>query len=184
VSLPTTRSAALPAAAPANPRALIAIVMAVAATALFTAISYGPQIVAAVPRLGFHPHAPNLALIAAQPPAVQVHLYAVLSALAVGIYLMTGRKGVMVHRILGWAWSIFMVTAAASSLLIRHGGFSFLHLFSVFVLISVPMAVYAARRHNVVRHSRTMSGAFWGGLIVAGTFAFLPGRLMWMVFFG
>lgn len=165
-------------------RTLIAIASAGAATALFTAISYGRQILSAAAAAGFHPHAPNFALIGAQPLPVRIHLAAVLAALAVGVYLMSGPKGRLAHRVLGWVWSAFMVTAAGSSLLIRHGGFSFLHLFSVFVLITVPMAVYAAKRHNVIRHSRTMSGAFWGGLIVAGTFAFLPGRLMWAIFFG
>ncbi len=29
-----------------------------------------------------------------------------------------------------------------------------------------------------------MTGLYVGGLIFAGTLAFLPGRLMWQVFFG
>ena len=45
-------------------------------------------------------------------------------------------------------------------------------------------AVYAARRHRVAAHRRAMTGMFVGGLIVAGAFTFLPGRLMWAIFFG
>ena len=46
------------------------------------------------------------------------------------------------------------------------------------------MAVYAARRHRVASHRRTMTGLFVGGLLVAGGLTFLPGRLMWRVVFG
>ena len=44
-------------------------------------------------------------------------------------------------------------------------------------------AVFMARRHNVRAHSRMMTGVFVGGLIVAGLFAFMPGRLLFSVFF-
>jgi uncharacterized membrane protein len=111
----------------------------------------------------------------------------VLAALAVGLYLLAGPKGRLAHRVLGWAWAVFMLTGAVSSLFIRSispGGFSFIHLFSVVALIFVPLGLYYARRHNVRGHRSTMLGLFNGGLLVAGAFAFLPGRLMWQMFFG
>ena len=48
----------------------------------------------------------------------------------------------------------------------------------------MPSAVVLARRHNVARHANIMTGVFIGGIGVAGVLAFLPGRLMWQVFFG
>jgi uncharacterized membrane protein len=35
----------------------------------------------------------------------------------------------------------------------------------------------------VQAHRRAMTGMFVGGLIVAGALTFLPGRLMWAIFF-
>jgi uncharacterized membrane protein len=66
----------------------------------------------------------------------------------------------------------------------NHGAMSWIHLLSGWTIIALPIAVYAARRHKVSLHRRFMTGLFVGGLIVAGGFAFLPGRLMWRVFFG
>lgn len=134
-----------------------------------------------------HPHWPNLALIAAQPLYVQVHLYAALAAFAIGAVQIFGPKGTIPHRILGWIWVVFMFTVAASSFTIRMinpGHLWFIHILSVATLITLPLAVYAARRHDVASHRRHMTGLFVGALIVAGVFTFLPGRLMWRIFFG
>lgn len=46
------------------------------------------------------------------------------------------------------------------------------------------MAIYAVRRGKVQAHRRAMTGMFVGGLLVAGALTFLPGRLMWAIFFG
>ena len=133
------------------------------------------------------PHAPHFGLLAAAPLQIQVHVAAVSVALLVGVTLMLGLKGNTVHRTLGWVWVIAMATAAISSLFIHRanaGGFSFLHLFAGWTLIALPMGVFAARKHNVRLHGRTMTGLFVGGLLIAGVFAFMPGRLMWQVVFG
>jgi uncharacterized membrane protein len=133
-----------------------------------------------------HPHWPRLQLIAHVAPAIQLHLAAVMTALAIGVILMIGVKGSTMHRALGWVWVLAMMTGAVSSLFIRtvnHGAFSYLHLFSGWTIVMLPMAVAFARRRNVRRHARAMTGLFTGGLILAGLFAFLPGRLMWDVVF-
>lgn len=132
------------------------------------------------------PHAPDLAPLLTASLAIQIHVAVVLAALAVGLYLLFGPKGRRAHRVLGWAWAVFMLVGAASSLFIMEvspGEFSFIHLFSAATLISAPLGVYYARRHNVSAHRGTMTGLFIGGLLIAGTLSFLPGRLMWQVFF-
>ena len=132
-------------------------------------------------------HAPHLGLLVTAPLQIQIHVAAVSTALLVGVTLMLGLKGNTVHRTLGWVWVIAMATAAISSLFIHRanaGGFSFLHLFAGWTLIALPMGVFAARKHNVRLHGRTMTGLFVGGLLIAGVFAFMPGRLMWQIVFG
>lgn len=142
-----------------------------------------------IARLGFRPHAPKLDLLAAAPTAIQVHVAAALTALAIGIVLLIGVKGTRLHRTLGWAWVLAMGTTAISSFFIHAinpggpAGLSLIHLLSGWTVVGLPMAVYAARRHRVQAHRRAMTSMFVGGLIVAGLLTFLPGRLMWAVFF-
>lgn len=119
--------------------------------------------------------------------AVKVHLAAALGALVIGAVLMLGAKGRTLHKRLGWTWAACMLVTAVSSFFIRHannGELSWIHALSGWVLIGLPMAVAAARRHDVRLHRRTMSGLFYGGLLIAGVFAFVPGRLLFRTFFG
>lgn len=141
-------------------------------------------------RMGFTPHAPDWRLLLTSPPAIQIHVAAALTALAIGIVLLIGVKGNRLHRMLGWTWVLAMATTAVSSFFIHRlnpggpGGFSLIHLLSGWTVIALPMAVHAARRHRIADHRRAMTGMFVGGLIVAGAFTLLPGRLMWAIFFG
>lgn len=133
------------------------------------------------------PHAPDLSLLAQAPVAVQLHVAAAVLALAIGTALLAGVKGDRLHRTLGWTWVMAMATTAISSLFIRQinaGDFSFIHLISGWTIVALPMAVYAARRHKVADHRRAMTGMFVGGLLIAGSLAFLPGRMMWVMVFG
>jgi uncharacterized membrane protein len=50
--------------------------------------------------------------------------------------------------------------------------------------MALPLAIFAVCRGNVRAHRRTMTGIFIGGLLVAGLFTFVPGRLMFQVFLG
>lgn len=130
--------------------------------------------------------APRFELIGAAPVMVQIHLFAAVSAFLVGAALMLGVKGDGLHRAMGWGWVALMGTTAVSSLFITgiNGDmWSFIHFLSGWVIISLPMAVAAARRHDVKAHRRAMISMFLGGLVVAGAFTFIPGRLMWNVFF-
>ena len=115
---------------------------------------------------------------------------AALTALVIGVVLLAGVKGDRLHRTLGWLWVLAMATTAVSSFFIHQinpggpAGLSLIHLLSGWTVVGLPMAVYAARRHRVADHRRAMTGMFVGGLIVAGLLTFLPGRLMWAIFFG
>ena len=61
--------------------------------------------------------------------------------------------------------------------------FSWIHGISAWTIIALPMAVAAARRRNIRKHAKGMTNAFVGGLLVAGLFTFLPGRMLWSIFF-
>jgi len=130
---------------------------------------------------------PNLALLFQAKPVIQVHVYAAFSALLLGAALMSWRKGRTFHRVAGWVFVVLMTMVAGASLFITElnpGHWSLIHLLSGWTLISIPAGVYFARRHQVKNHRRNMMGLFYGGLIIAGGFTFVPGRLMFQVFFG
>ena len=134
-----------------------------------------------------HPHLPVLSLIGEVSPVIQIHLLAAVAAFVIGAVQIFGPKGTGMHRILGWTWIIFMVVVAGSSFFIRvinHGSFSFIHILSGATLIAAPMIVYAARKKDIKAHKKHATRLYTGALIVAGLFTFLPGRLMWQMFFG
>lgn len=134
-----------------------------------------------------HPHAPRMELIAGAPAVIQIHLYTVLAAFALATLQVVGPKGARLHRILGWTLAALFVTTAVDSFFIRNpqsGPFNPFQLFSVWTLIGIPLGVIAARRHKVAFHGRMMMGFYIGSLVIAGALTFMPGRLMWRVFFG
>jgi uncharacterized membrane protein len=134
-----------------------------------------------------HPHLPDLALLKHQSPVILIHLGFALAASGLGAVQLMAPKGTIPHRVMGWAWLLIMGTVAISSFFIRqinHGHFSLIHILSVVVLLQIPFIIWAARTHRIKRHANMASGLFAGALIVAGLLAFMPGRLMWQLFFG
>ena len=132
-------------------------------------------------------HGPDLELLGRTSPVILVHLAFGVLALAVGAILLAGRKGARMHRVLGWAWVLAVGTVALTSLFIKTqnpGHFSIIHLLSGYVIIALPLAVAAARRHDVQRHRRYMTGMYLGGFAVNLVFVLLPGRLVWNLFLG
>ena len=133
-----------------------------------------------------HPHPFDTALFLRQPLVIQAHLLAAVTALLLGVIQLAGAKGTVVHRVIGWAWVLLMLTVSISSfaMLTLGRALSVIHGLSVVVLVLVPLGVYAARRGQVDRHRGHMTGVFVFGLIVAGACTFVPGRLMWRLLLG
>jgi uncharacterized membrane protein len=50
-------------------------------------------------------------------------------------------------------------------------------------LVTLPLAVLHARRHDIAQHRIAMLMLFTGALVIAGGFTFLPGRIMHAVVF-
>jgi uncharacterized membrane protein len=129
----------------------------------------------------------NLEPLLSASPAIILHTFAALFAFGLGIVQLAGPKGTTLHRLLGWTWALTMLTVAASSFWINEmkqfGDFSWIHGLSLLVLTMVPIALLAARRHNVTKHRSIMISVFVGGLLVAGFFTLMPGRIMHDVLF-
>jgi len=121
-------------------------------------------------------------------PAIPVHAFAAMTAFVLGVVQLAAPKGTLPHRTLGWIWVCLMLGVAISSFWIHEirlvGPWSPIHLLSIFVLITVPLAIWKAHRHQVVDHRRIMISIFTGALVIAGLFTLLPGRIMHAVVFG
>jgi uncharacterized membrane protein len=130
----------------------------------------------------------SLAPLLDAAPVIQVHAFAAMSAFGLGLIQLAAPKGTLPHRTIGWIWVVLMLTIAVSSFFIHAirlwGPFSPIHLLSIFTLAMLPIAVLRAHRHQVERHRRAMLGLFFGALVIAGAFTFLPGRIMHKISFG
>ena len=122
---------------------------------------------------------------------LNTHLFTVLLAVPVGAWLLFNRKGTKLHRTLGKPYMALMfITGIASLLMPASVGpqlfshFGFIHLFSLLVLYWIPVSLWHIRRGNVAAHKGSMIGVYVGGILVAGTFAFMPGRTMHQLLFG
>jgi uncharacterized membrane protein len=116
------------------------------------------------------------------------HALAALAALVLGGTQLLLAKGTPRHRTVGYIWAAIMLFIAASGFWINEirmfGPFSPIHLLSVLVLVTVPLAVWHAHNHRVKLHRSAMISLYLFALIGAGVFTLLPGRIMHEVVFG
>jgi uncharacterized membrane protein len=130
----------------------------------------------------------SLAPLLNAAPAIPVHAFAAMAAFVLGVVQFAAPKGTLPHRTIGWIWVILMLAVALSSFWIHQlklwGPWSPIHLLSILVIVSVPLAVWKAHHHEVVDHRRIMIMVFAGALVIAGLFTLLPGRIMHVVIFG
>lgn len=122
---------------------------------------------------------------------VYSHLITVLAGFVLATTILINKKGTHFHKALGRPYILLMLTTAVITLLMpAHvgpallGHFGFIHGFSVLTLVSLPIAYFAIRRGNRRSHIANMLGVYVGGILVAGLFAFMPGRLLHSWLFG
>lgn len=128
----------------------------------------------------------SLAPLLAAPAHIQLHVIAALMAFTIGFGLLLAPKGFGFHKTFGWIWVVAMAVTAISSLFITgmfQNAYSPIHALSAWTLIGLPFGIAAIRRRQVKKHRDTMTGMFIGAMVIAGLFTFLPGRLMWHMFF-
>jgi len=121
-------------------------------------------------------------------PTIQIHALSAMAALVVGVVQFGAPKGTLPHRAIGAVWVLLMLAVCVSSFFIHTirlwGPWSPIHLLSIFTLGSLPAAVLLAHRHDVAHHRLAMISIYTGGLVIAGLFTFVPGRIMHAVLFG
>ena len=129
------------------------------------------------------------------PWVIQVHAFSAMTAFALGVIQLIAPKGTLPHKTLGVIWILLMITIAVSSIFIRPSlypglpfmqWFSWIHLFTLLTAYGIIGGViYLARGGATLKkHKGPFIGVFIGGLIIAGAFAFMPGRIMHQIAFG
>jgi uncharacterized membrane protein len=120
-----------------------------------------------------------------------LHLATVVPAFLIGAFQFFRRKGTPSHRLLGKIYMLLMLATAVITLTMPAevgprllGHFGFIHAFSFLALVNVPIAYVAARRANLKVHRAAMLGLYFGGILIAGAFAFSPGRMLHAWLFG
>lgn len=133
----------------------------------------------------------DLEPIASAPIEILIHLVAAIVSTIVATVILLNRKGTRFHKTLGWTFVIGMTVTAVSAMFIHSvpglptlAGFSPIHLFVVLTAVSLPRAILNIRKGKVKAHAVGMVSLFAGAIVLAGAFAFLPGRLLHRVFFG
>lgn len=114
-------------------------------------------------------------------PTVWVHLATVMLPLVITPVQLLRRRGDGAHRALGWIWAVSLFGTALISFGIRDindGGLSFIHVFSVVTIVTVPMLVFAARHHRIARHRSAVRWLVTGALLTAGYFTLMPNRIL------
>jgi len=130
----------------------------------------------------------TLAPLLTASPAIQLHAVAAMAAFALGLLQFAAPKGTMPHRTVGWIWVVLMTIVGVSAFFIHEirlwGPWSPIHLLAIYTLAMLPFAVLHARRHRTPNHRWAMITIFVGGLVIAGAFTLMPGRIMHAVVLG
>jgi uncharacterized membrane protein len=136
----------------------------------------------------------TLAPLLEAPLAVRLHVITVVPAFFLGAWLiLVSRKGRRFHRSLGYVYLALMTFTAITSVFVHQimpkapFGLSPIHLFVPLTLFAVVGALRGAWTHNIPMHRRSMIllyVLYVGGLVIAGAFTFLPGRIMHAVVMG
>jgi uncharacterized membrane protein len=121
-------------------------------------------------------------------PSILIHLFAALSALAIGPLALWARLGTRqrprLHRAFGYAWVTLMVATAVSAMFIRTyripniAGYNWIHLFVPLTALGLYSAFRYLALGNIDAHRKSMIGIYVGACIIAGGFALSPGRFL------
>ncbi len=130
----------------------------------------------------------NFSTLAFASPAIITHLLFAMLAFGLGAIQLVSTKGTRIHRLLGYIWIVAMIIICVTSFKIKEvmptgmfGGYSPIHLLSIFVLVQLARGIYFAKTKDIKRHRQCMMYTYIGGLVIAGVFTFMPGRLLFKV---
>ncbi|MFT2092019.1 DUF2306 domain-containing protein [Paraglaciecola sp. 2405UD69-4] len=115
---------------------------------------------------------------------IYIHLFAVIPSIFLGAINLLLEKGTLLHKGIGKLWAVLMlVTAISSFFIMPTGALSWLHTFSIVVILCVPVGVVSIRKGNIRRHSACMLGAYIGTVISAYFAMTTPGRFLYGVLY-
>jgi uncharacterized membrane protein len=128
------------------------------------------------------------------PFAIQFHFLTVVPAFFLGAWqLFLSYKGSPSHRLLGKIYlTLMLATSVAAFFIPSFTSFSIgggpirlglIHLFIPLTLNGIWQTRRALRTGNIAAHKASMRGMYFGGLLIAGLLTFLPGRVMYRMFF-
>ncbi|MFD0797802.1 DUF2306 domain-containing protein [Maribacter chungangensis] len=122
---------------------------------------------------------------------MNLHLITVVPCFFIGTLLLIIKKGTAIHKGFGRVYMVLMLFTAVVTLFmpadvgpqfLNH--FGWIHSFSFLTIWTVPTAYTAIKKGNVRAHKRKMILLYFGAIIIAGGFTFVPGRYLHDVFFG
>ena len=118
------------------------------------------------------------------------HLATVIPCFIIGTVLLLIKKGTNTHVTFGRIYMILMLITATITLFMPaevgptvFNHFGWIHSFSFLTLYTVPTAYLAIKKGNVKVHKRKMILLYFGAIIIAGGFTFVPGRYLHNLFF-
>jgi uncharacterized membrane protein len=126
---------------------------------------------------------------------IRIHAFTIIPAFLIGCWMLWGsRKGSPAHRVAGGLYVALMLVSVISAVfieaailpLVQLGALTLgpIHLLVIYTLLGIAQAVRALRCGDYSRHGAAMRGVFFGGLLIAGAFTLLPGRIMHRMIFG
>ena len=111
---------------------------------------------------------------------IWIHFIAAVLAIILGLINLVSEKGTFQHRMIGWFWLIIMSFVTVPSFWIREindGDFSWIHLLTIWTIISMGIAIISIKKGHVRMHASFMAGTMLGA-VIAGGFAMMPGRFI------
>jgi uncharacterized membrane protein len=115
------------------------------------------------------------------PWELWLHLATMALVLGLTPVILWMRRGTFRHRVMGYIWVMSLTVTALISFRLRFnpdGGFSPIHLLSVFTLVMLVPLVLSAHRHQHAKHRSAVRGLCIGALLIAGFFTFPFNRLL------
>ena len=120
------------------------------------------------------------------PMPVKIHVAMVVPAAFVGAAQLAMPKGTRIHKTFGYVFMVLMTITAIDAFFVRglNGtALSWIHLLIPLTLIGIASGLWAIRNGNVKGHRVAMLSLYFGAIGIAGLLTFIPGRIMYRIFF-
>lgn len=124
------------------------------------------------------------------PLFIKVHVFAALGGFVLGAIQLLAPKGTLPHRVIGVIWLVLLALVAGTSWMtiwmfeiIRFSPIHILSALTTYGLIGGTIHLFQ-KGENFKKHARPFRAIFLFGLLIAGAFTLMPGRIMHEVVFG